>query len=80
MHILSHIKNFLYDNNDFVAYYDNNIYIYNFNRIDTLNSSEITIIFDNKKINIKGSYLKVNKCLNKELIINGLLESINIYE
>ena len=80
MHIFSNIKNFLYDNNDFIAYYNNSIYLYNFNKIDTLNNNEIIIIFDNKKISIKGSYLKVKRCLNKELEITGVLESINIYE
>ena len=80
MHILSNIKDFLYDKNDFIAYYDNFIYIYNFNKIDTLTSEEIVIIFDYKKIIIKGQYLKVIKCLKNELEITGILESVNIYE
>lgn len=80
MHIWSNIKNFLYDKNDFIAYYDNSIYIYNFNKIDTLNNNEIVILFDKKKVSIKGHYLKVNKCLNNELEVTGVLESVNIDE
>ena len=80
MHIFSNIKNFLYDNNDFIAYYNNSIYLYNFNKIDTLNNNEIIVLYDHKKISIKGINLKVSKCLNKELVVNGSLESINIYE
>lgn len=80
MHIWSNIKDFLYDKNDFIAYYDNSIYIYNFNKIDTLNDNEIVIIFDNKKVSIKGNYLRVIKCLNNEIEITGILESVNIYE
>ena len=80
MHIYSSLKNFLYDTNDFIAYFNNSIYIYNFNNINKLEKEEIIITFDDKKVVIKGFDLKVTKCLKKELIIDGKLESVNIYD
>ena len=80
MHIFSSLKNFLYDNNDFIAYFNNLIYIYNFINIIKLSSNEIIIKFNDKKVVIKGKDLKVTKCLRNEIIINGILESVNIYD
>ena len=77
MHILANIKNFLYDNENFIAILDNKIYLYNISKIDTLNSNEIIIYFTNKKITINGCKLKVIKCINKEMLIDGLIERVS---
>ena len=80
MHIFNNIKNFLYDNDNFIAYFNNKIYLYNIIKIDTLTCNEIVVFFNNKKVEIKGNDLKPLKCLNKELLISGLIESVKFYE
>ena len=80
MHIFNNIKNFLYDNDNFIAYFNNNIYIYNIVKIDCLTNTNIVLFFNNKKIQIIGKDLKVKKCINKEILINGSIESVNLYE
>ena len=80
MHIFSSLKNFLYDTNDFIAYFNNLIYLYNFINIIKLSSNEVIIIFNDKKVIVKGNNLKVTKCLKNEIIIKGKLESVNIYD
>ena len=80
MHIWSNIKNFLYDTDNFIAFFQNKLYIYNIKRIETLTDSKIVVHFENKKVVIKGKYFKPYKCLNKELALEGQIESVNFYD
>lgn len=80
MHIWSNLKNFLYDNDNFIAIFNNKIYLYNIRKIDNLTTENIIVYFNDKKIEIKGNKLKPNKCLNKELLITGNIESVKFYE
>lgn len=80
MHILTSLRNFLYDNDNFIAILSNKIYLYNVIKIDTINSNNIIIYFNNKKVSIKGNKFKPIKCANKEILIEGLIESVHIYE
>ena len=41
MHIWSCLKNFLYDKDNFIALYDNYIYIYNFTKVLSISNKEI---------------------------------------
>ena len=80
MHIFNNIKNFLYDNDNFIAYFNNKIYLYNIKKIDTLNTDNIIVYFNDKRVEIKGKSLKPIKCLNKELLISGSIESVKFYD
>ena len=80
MHIWNNIKDFLYDNNDFFAYYNNYIYLYNFKNIIDISDSVVSLMFSDKKIVIKGNGLCCVKCLDNELVLKGFMESVNIYE
>ena len=80
MHIFNNIKNFLYDNENFIAYFNNKIYLYNIIKIDCITNNNIIVYFNDKSIEIKGNNLKPKKCLNKELLIFGQIESIRFYE
>ena len=80
MHIFNNIKNFLYDNDNFIAYFNNKIYLYNIIKIDNLTNDNIIVYFNDKKVDIKGKNLIPKKCLNKELLILGNIESIKFYE
>ena len=80
MHIWSNIRNFLYDNDNFIAIFNDKIYLYNIRKIDNLTPENIIVFFDDRKIEIKGNSLKPNKCLNKELLITGNIESVKFYE
>ena len=80
MHIFNNMKNFLYDNDNFIAYFNNKIYLYNIIKIDNISNNNIIVYFNDKRLEITGNKLKVNRCLNKELLITGIIESINFYE
>ena len=80
MHIFNTIKNFLYDNDNFIAYFNNKIYLYNVIKIDNLTDKHILVYFNDKRVEITGSNLKPLKCFEKELLITGLIESVKFYE
>ncbi len=80
MHIFSNLKNFLYDNDNFISIFDNKIYLYNITKIDNISSNLIILYFNNKKIEIKGNNFIPIKSLNKEILFKGNIESVNFYE
>ena len=49
MHIWNNLQNFLYDKENFLAFFDNKIYIYNFCKITILNKNTIHLQFNDKK-------------------------------
>ena len=70
----------LKDSENFIAILPNAIYLYNVLKIDNITGEEMIIYFNNKIVSIKGKNLKPCKCLNKELLLHGLIESVNFYE
>ena len=80
MHIWANLKSFLYDNDNFIAYFNNKIYLYNFINIITITNREIVVQFKDHKVIIKGNNLKPSKVLKNELLLCGNIESVTINE
>ena len=78
MNVLSNLRNFLYANENFIALYNNKIYLYNISKIITLKEDNVIVLFNDKIITINGSNLKTYKYYDKELILSGLIERIFI--
>jgi len=79
VHIYSTLKEFLYDKDYFIAYYQNKIYIYNCDNIILLSKTKILIELQDKKITILGNDLSLCKSLNKEILITGIFKGL-LYE
>ena len=75
MHIWSCLKNFLYDKDNFIALYDNYIYIYNFTKVLSISSKEIKMLIQDKKVKISGLDLKIIKWENTNGNTNILRKS-----
>lgn len=80
MHLWANLKNFLYDTDDFMAYFNNKIYLFNFVNIISMSNKEIIIQFKTKKLIIKGTDLKPVKVLQKEILFTGTIGSVTIHE
>ncbi len=78
MHIASNIKSFLYDEDYFVTYYKNNVYVYNYQKLNIFTNNVIELLMDNFSLIIKGSNLKIIKMESKEIMISGKIESIGL--
>ncbi len=81
LNLKDNIKNYIYDLDDYISIYGNNIYIFNYASLDMINNNKIEIHFINKKIIIKSKDLIIKKMTKQELLINGYpLEIEFIYE
>lgn len=74
----NYLRNFL-DPFDFhIDIYDTYIHITNYDKIITLGSNKVIIKTSTKKITLGGKNLSLNKLADKELLISGTLENLEI--
>ena len=76
--LLNNIRNYLNNKSYNINISKNQLYINNYNKIDNINDKNISIIFNDFKLNIDGINIKVIKMIDKEILFNGLIESIKI--
>ncbi|MBE6145997.1 MAG: hypothetical protein E7171_05175 [Firmicutes bacterium] len=76
--ILNNIRNYLNNKSYNINISKNQLYINNYNKIDNINDKNISIIFEDFKLYIEGLNIKVIKMIDKEILFNGLIESIKI--
>ena len=72
------ISNYINDKEFRFTVYEKKIHIINFKRIITLEDNYISLLSQNKKINIKGINLILNKLLDNELLIKGEISNIEV--
>lgn len=71
------LVNFLYDKEYFITIYDSFIHIFNYKELVSLNSNKIILKLDQFNLTIKGQNLFITKMLPNEILIKGLIESVN---
>ena len=71
LHIKDNLKSFLYDLDNFITIYDNNIHVFNYLKLNKLSSEEICLQMDNYEIKISGVDLTIKKMTKNELLIMG---------
>lgn len=76
--LLQNITNYLRNNTYNINISENYIYINNYQKIDNISETDITIIVNQYILNIKGNNLKVLKLLDNEILFNGNIENIKI--
>lgn len=76
--ILNNIRTYLNNKSYNINLSKNQLYINNYSKIDNINDKNISIIFEDFKLNIDGLNIKVIKMIDKEILFNGLIESIKI--
>ena len=80
MHIFNNIRNYLYDNDNFIAILDSRLYLYNIKFINEISESKLIVSFENKRIIIIGNELKVIRSENRELELIGNIKKVLIDE
>jgi len=82
LHFRENFKNFLFDLDNFISIYENNLHVFNYEKLEKLNDDEIIIIIiDNKKVKINGNNLNIKQMTKQELLINGLILKVEfVYE
>lgn len=76
LHFKDNFKNFLYDLENFITIYENNLHVFNYEKLEKLSDKEIIIRLDNKLIEIDGNNLKIKQMTKQELLINGNITKV----
>jgi len=71
--------NYINDKEFRFTIYNNKIHIINFNKLITLEDNYISFLTNNKKINIIGNNLSLEKLIDKELLIKGNISKIEVF-
>ncbi len=76
--MIKKIVNYIKDDKLKIIYFNNSINIINYDNILEIEESNIKISSSNKIIVIKGKSLKLNKLLDRELLITGIINRIDL--
>lgn len=71
MNIVNNIKEFLYNKQYFINFYENYIHLYNFQEIESISSGEINVKFAQFRMIITGLNFVVARLENNEMLIKG---------
>ena len=76
--MFSRLSNYINNDKFSLTITDNILHIINYKRILSLDEEYISVIADNKKINIKGDKLIPQKLLDNEILIIGKIKNIEV--
>ena len=79
MKLFDNVKNFIGENKFRLIVYKDKVDIVNYDSIKEIGATEVRIQAD-KNISVEGKNLKLNKLLNKEVLITGDIEKIYLNE
>ena len=73
---MSYLRNYIEDNDFKFSYYNNQLDIINYLKINYLEDSKISLKYQNGNVVIKGENLRIKKLLDDELLIVGNIGNI----
>ena len=76
MKLVNNIKNFLFDKDYLICIYENTCFLFGYLEILKFDECNMVFKFDSFKLKIKGENLLVKKMLDKEILITGIIKSI----
>lgn len=74
--IKHNIKNYLRDNSYIINIIDKKLYINNYSKIDSINETNLKIIFNDFTLKVNGQKFKVLKMVDNEILFNGYIDSL----
>lgn len=78
MHLYKTMKNFLFDQDYFIDLWGQNIHVYGFTDILTLNDTIISLQLEQFRLDIHGQDFRVLKLTKKEILISGTLTEMKV--
>ena len=76
--MLKRISNYINDKEFRFTVYENKIHIMNYTRMIILEDQYISFQSTHKKITISGNHLVLNKLLENEMLITGMITKIEV--
>lgn len=74
--LIDELRNYLNPKSYNINLSKDNIYINNYYKLTQITDNYISIDFDTFILNINGSNFKINKMIDKEILFNGHIESM----
>ena len=75
---MNKIINYIKDENFKIIYLNNSVNIINYDKIIEIRNDLITLEKEKKLLYIKGNNLKLNKLLDNEILITGIILEIDL--
>ena len=76
---LKNVKNYLQEKEYNINFYKNALYINNYQKVEEIAETSIIILFDTFLLQVKGTHITVDKMLDKEILFNGIFESVTFH-
>lgn len=76
MKLIDNIRSFLYDKDYFVNIFENYIHVFNYLNLFHFSNTEITLKLEKFTLKIKGANLSISKMMEKEILIEGIIENV----
>ena len=73
---IDNIKSFLFDKDEYLTCFNNNIHIYGLEEIITLSDVLVSVKTKKKNIIINGKKINILKMTKEELLLTGIFERI----
>ncbi len=78
MQIFHQLKNYIEDHEFHMDIFADKIHIANYTKILSLGTDKVIIMVPNKKITLYGQSFSLNKLLDEEILLEGILTSLEI--
>ncbi len=76
--MINKIRNYIKDKEFRLTLFKDKLYVINYNKIISLENTNISFKIDKGKIIIKGNDLVLKKLLDKEILVKGKISSIEV--
>ena len=76
--MINKIRNYIMDKEFRLTLFKDKLYVINYNKIISLENTNIAFKIDKGKIIIKGNDLVLKKLLDKEILVKGKISSIEV--
>ena len=76
MKTLNNIKNFLYCKDYFINLFENNIYVFNFQKLISISNEMLEFKFEMFSIKVYGQNFVVKKMLKNEILVHGVVKKV----
>ena len=76
--MINKIRNYIKDKEFRLTLFKDKLYVVNYNKIISLENTNIAFKIDKDKIIIKGNDLVLKKLLDKEILVKGKISSIEV--
>ena len=80
MSMYQELRNYISDNGFKLIYSNKYLNVINYIKIIILEDDKIDILIPNKILKIKGNNLKLNRIMNSELLITGMISELKLVD